>query len=90
MKQAGGNAIENHFQQHGEPAPACVLCPQCGGDGYELQPACCGNGQLECCADGCTGPIASQASCPSCGGSGLANSEEAVVVDEKINQGANT
>lgn len=45
-------------------------CPVCQGDGFIVEPVCCGQDYLSgCCGD----PDAEQSPCGKCGGSGVAH-----------------
>lgn len=50
-------------------------CPRCAGDGYEVEPECCGNttSSGECRGD-CAVPV--QVPCSACGGSGRVPDEQ--------------
>jgi hypothetical protein len=51
-------------------------CPKCAGDGYLIEPECCGNTIGGECRGECAVP--SQVVCPACGGSGtIAEEQEA-------------
>ena len=52
-------------------ARVSVLCESCGGDGYELQPVCCGKSRSEECGGvGCMGAVGKRVKCPACDGKG--------------------
>jgi hypothetical protein len=54
---------------------AGARCPKCGGDGWEIEPECCGNTTPsgECRGD-CAVPV--QVPCSACGGSGEVPEEQ--------------